>query len=60
MTDNRKIYADDLEKWYMLYLQTINGYHLSEYDLKELTRLNHLVMEASQAIHNNNMLERKQ
>lgn len=45
-----------LEDWNKLYKQLVNGYHLSEEDKKELVRLNHLVMEATHKVHNDNML----
>ena len=47
----------ELNDWYKLNKQMINGYHLSSSDWSELARLNHLVMEASHKIHNDNMLQ---
>ena len=47
---------DKLEQWYSLRQQTVNGYHMSDSDKRELIRLNHLIMEASHKIHNDNML----
>lgn len=49
----------DLKDWDTLRQQFINGWHLSESDWRELTRLNHLVMEASHDIHNSNMLRKE-
>ena len=46
----------ELKEWYELMVQFQNGYHLSVNDWRELTRLNHLVMEVSHNIHNTNML----
>lgn len=46
----------ELEQWYALLKQIKNGYHMSDYDLKELVRLNHLVMEEAHKVHNDNML----
>jgi hypothetical protein len=48
---------EELEQWWILREQVLNGWHMSENDKKELIRLNHLVLEASQDIHNSNMLE---
>lgn len=48
---------EDLNKWYMLYKQVKNGYHMEPIDWRELIRLNHLIMEATHEIHNNNMLK---
>jgi hypothetical protein len=47
-----------LNDWYKLYKQIINGYHMSDWDLRELVRLNYLIMEASHKIHNDNMLKK--
>lgn len=47
---------EELNQWYMLQEQVVNGWHLSGQDKKELLRLNHLVMEASHKIHNDNMM----
>lgn len=49
----------EIKQWNMWINQIKNGYHISEDDWKEITRLNHLVMEASQDIHNNNMVRSK-
>ncbi len=49
----------ELNQWYDLHKQIVNGYHLSKDDWQDLIRLNHLVMETSHAIHNKNMLEMK-
>lgn len=46
----------ELLEWKMLVNQHKNGYHLSDSDIGELIRLNHLVMEVSHKIHNANML----
>lgn len=49
---------EDLNNWYTLYRQKINGYHMSKLDKQDLIRLNHLVMEATHEIHNDHMLEK--
>ena len=46
----------DIMEWINQYKQYKNGYHMSDSDIKELVRLNHLVMEATHEIHNKNML----
>lgn len=51
-----KITAEELKNWFDLRQQVVNGDHLSDWDWRELVRLNHLVMEASHEIHNDNML----
>lgn len=48
----------DLMEWYKLRDQVVNGWVLSKQDQKDLVRLNHLVMEASHNIHNDNMLRK--
>lgn len=47
----------ELNEWYKLHKQTVNGYHLSNNDKHELVRLNHLIMETTHKIHNDNMLQ---
>jgi hypothetical protein len=47
----------ELLDWYNLKKQVDNGYHMEKSDWQELIRLNHLVMEASHKIHNDNMLK---
>lgn len=47
---------EELERWFELRQQIVNGYHVSNWDMQELIRLNHLVMEASHEIHNQNMM----
>lgn len=44
----------DLRTWYLLREQIAT---LSKIDKQELIRLNHLVMEATHGIHNDNMLD---
>lgn len=46
----------ELNEWYALKEQIVNGWHMSDWDKKELIRLNHLVMEDAHKIHNDNML----
>lgn len=48
---------EDVNKWYVLRNQIVNGWHMSTIDKQELIRLNHLVMEATHKIHNDHMLE---
>jgi len=45
-----------ISQWLKLVKQYSNGYYLSESDKRELLRLNHLIMELSHKIHNDNML----
>lgn len=47
---------EELNIWYRYQKALKNGDYLENEDKKELVRLNHLVMEASHEIHNNNML----
>ena len=42
-------------EWYALRYQYINGYHMSDNDIKELVRLNHILMEAVHGVHNESM-----
>lgn len=53
----RLVQKSDLAEWDTLLNQLRNDYHMSDWDKKELIRLNHLVMETCQDIHNTNMLE---
>lgn len=46
----------DLDNWYKLWKQYNNGYHMEKSDWSELVRLNHLVMETSHDVHNENMI----
>lgn len=47
----------ELLEWWTLRQQIVNGWHMEKSDWSNLIRLNHLVMEASHKIHNDNMLE---
>ena len=47
----------EFDRWYELREQIVNGWHMEKSDWQELIRLNHLVMEASHKIHNDNMME---
>lgn len=47
----------ELSQWFTLREQVVNGWHLSDSDKKELIRLNHMVMEAANKIHNDNMID---
>ena len=47
----------DLNKWWMLRQQIINGYHMEPIDKRELISLNHTLMEAVHEIHNDNMFD---
>lgn len=49
--------TEELKEWEVFYRQYKNGYHLSKHDWMTFIRLNHLVMEASHEVHNDNMLE---
>lgn len=49
----------ELQEWYTFYTQYINGYHMSDWDKTNFIRLNHLVMEATHKVHNDNMLKDK-
>lgn len=46
----------ELDQWYELMATIETGEKLNYYDYMELIRLNHLVMEVSHKIHNDNML----
>ena len=49
----------DAQRW--IYLRENNLFKmLDDTEYQELLRLNHLIMEASREIHNNNMLKGKQ
>jgi hypothetical protein len=52
------ITTEELNEWYTLRQQIVNGYHLSAWDKTTLIRLNHLVLEASSEIHNDNMMSK--
>jgi hypothetical protein len=60
MNSIKPMTKSDLNEWYKLREQLINGWYLSESDKQELIRLNHLVMEACHKIHNDNMLKDNQ
>jgi len=49
----------ELKEWRTLQKQFANGYHLSKNDWKELVRLNHIIKEVVQNIHNENMQKLK-
>lgn len=49
----------ELNEWFLLYSQLKNGYHMSDNDYRELVRLNHLMMEVTHDIHNDNMTNGK-
>ncbi len=49
----------ELTQWYELRQQVVNGWHMSDQDKQDLIRLNHLVMEASHKIHNDNMISKE-
>lgn len=46
----------ELKEWEVLKNQYVSGYHLSKEDWQELIRLNHLLLEITHKIHNENML----
>jgi hypothetical protein len=48
----------ELDIWYKYIIAIKNDWHFEPEDTKELLRLNHLVMEASHKIHNDNMLSK--
>lgn len=41
--------------WFNLYKQYKNGYHMSDNDIRELVRLNHIIMEPVHNVHNESM-----
>lgn len=45
------------DQWFIYYKQYINGYHMSDYDIRQLISLNHMLMEQVHRIHNDNMLK---
>ena len=47
----------DLKEWFKWYRQFKNGYHMSDSDITELLKLNHLLMEACHDVHNTNMID---
>lgn len=47
--------STNMALWFNLYKQYKNGYHMSNSDITELVRLNHLLMEAVHEIHNESM-----
>ena len=46
----------ELNQWYKLNIQIVNGYHIEQSDYEELLSLNYTVMESAHKIHNDNML----
>lgn len=48
----------ELDQWWKMRKQLVNGWHMSHNDVHELVRLNNLVMEATHYIHNENMGDR--
>jgi len=52
-----KITNKELLEWLKWYRQYNNGYHMSENDWKELVRLNHLVLDMTHEVHNEDMLK---
>jgi hypothetical protein len=47
----------DIKDWSNYIEQLRNGYHMADHDWKECIRLNHLVGETVNDIHNTNMLK---
>ena len=56
MTIRKDYTKEELDQWYKYILQVNNGYHMAEHDVKDLLRLNHIIMESCHDIHNKNML----
>lgn len=54
-----EITRSDLVAWWKLWRQLWNGYHLEPSDMRELVRLNYLVMEVAHKIHNDDMLSNR-
>jgi len=52
-----KITNKELLEWLKWYRQYNNSYHMSENDWKELVRLNHLVLDMTHEVHNEDMLK---
>jgi len=50
---------EELKEWDRLRREYSKEYSLSKSDWSELIRLNHLIMEVSHEIHNENMLSNK-
>lgn len=44
-----------MARWYKLYRQYRNGYHMESYDITELLQLNMLVLEMTHEVHNESM-----
>lgn len=55
----KKLTKEELNEWYTLREQVVNGWHMEAYDWQQLVRLNHRVLEASGYIHNKHMMEGK-
>lgn len=49
----------ELKDWQTLQRQYTRGYHFSQNDWLELIRLNYLVLEVADDIHNCNMLKKE-
>lgn len=62
MKYNNNMKKQDLNNWYKLLKQLNNGKMKNSYskdeDYRELIRLNHLVMEATNKIHNDHMMSK--
>jgi hypothetical protein len=52
-----KLTKEDLDRWFILNEQLINGWHLEPSDIHELVRLNDTVIQHTHNIHNKNMME---
>ena len=52
-----KLTKKELDTWFKYQKALKNGAYFEREDKRELLRLNHLVMEASHAVHNENMTD---
>lgn len=47
--------STSMAEWFNLYKQYKNGYHMSDSDIKELVRLNHILIFTVHEVHNESM-----
>lgn len=47
--------STSIAEWFKLYMQYKNGYHMNDSDIKELVRLNHILILPVHEVHNESM-----